>query len=167
LQLRLQFWNESERLGVGIIEIKDDQRRLLFTILQHAISEVLVVLGELDLDVQLARCLLNLSREEQVVDEGKDTGVGIFAQGQRFGIDGREGCSETRTRPAPCALAIVACQCGAIAVIHGRGVDAILIVARLAGAGGAGTAWIVRASSATPTVSASTTTGGSSWSCVH
>ena len=39
-------------------------------------------------------------------------------------------------------------------------------MARLAGAGGAWPAWIVRAASATPSTSASAT-GGSSWSCVH
>jgi hypothetical protein len=64
------------------------------------------------------------------------------------------------------AVVAIAGQCGAIAVIHGRGVDAILIVTRLAGAGGAGTAGIVRTASATPSASASAT-GGSSWSCVH
>jgi len=50
-------------------------------------------------------------------------------------------------------------------VIHGGGVYPVLIMARLRPSR-AGTTWIVRAASATPSVSASTT-GGSSWSCVH
>src|ERR1019366_7467106 len=161
--------DERERLGVGVVEVEDNQRRLLFAVLLHALGQVFVVLGELDLDVQLARGLLNLGREEQVVDEGKDARVGILAQcGQRLGSGGRVGRSEagTRTASRPLAVVAVAGQSGAIAVIHGRGVDAVLIVARLAGAGAAGPAWIVGTASATPPVSASAT-GGPSWSCVH
>jgi hypothetical protein len=51
-------------------------------------------------------------------------------------------------------------------VIHGSGIDAVLIVAGLAGAGCSGAACIVGAASTTPSASASAT-GGSSWSCVH
>src|SRR5580704_366732 len=169
LELRLQLGNEGQGLGVGVVEVEDDQRGLLFAVLLHALGQIFIVLGELHLDVEFARRLLNFGGEEQVVDEGKDARGGIFAQrGERLGIGRREGRSEAGTRTASRTLAVVAVagQRGAIAVIHGRSVDAILIVARLAGAGGTGPAWIVRAASATPSASASAT-GGSSWSCVH
>jgi hypothetical protein len=105
LELALQFRNEREWFGVGVVQIEDDERGLLFAVLLHALGQVFVVLGELDFDVQLACGLLNLGGEEEVVDEGKDARGGIFAQcGQRFGIGGRERRSKARTSPATSAL---------------------------------------------------------------
>jgi hypothetical protein len=130
----------------------------------HALGQVFVVLGELDFDVELTRGFLNLGREEQVVDEGKDARGGIFAEcGQRLGINRRKWRGEAGTLTARSLTVVaIAGQGGTIAVIHGGGVNAILIVARLAGAaGGAGPAGIVGATSTTPPASASAT-GGSS-----
>ena len=169
LQLALQFRNERQRFGVGVIEVEDDERRLFFAILQHPLGEVFVVFGELDFNVQLARGLLNLGGKEEIVNERKNARAGIFPQGgQRLGIGWRKRRGEAGTRPATRALAIIAVagERSAIAVIHGSGVNAILIVARLAGAAGSSAACIVGAASATPSTSASSA-GGSSRSCVH
>src|ERR1700691_2889447 len=168
LQLALQFRDKRKRLGIGVVEIEDNQRRLFFAVLLHALRQIFVILGELDLDVELARGFLDLGREEQIVNEGENARVGIFAQrGQRLGINRRKGCGETRTRTA-CALSVIAIpgQSGAVTVIHGSGVDAVLVVARLAGAGGACSPCIVGTAPATPSASPSAT-GGPSWSCVH
>jgi hypothetical protein len=58
-------------------------------------------------------------------------------------------------------------QCGAVAVIHGRGVNAVFVFPAQARSGPL-PALIVGTASAPPSSSSSaTTTGGSSWSCVH
>ena len=44
--------------------------------------EVFIVLNELDLHVQLARCLLNLRREKQILHKCKDPRVGVFPHRQ-------------------------------------------------------------------------------------
>src|SRR5208282_989456 len=150
-------------------EIEDDQRRFFFAVLLHALCEVFVVLGELNFHVELARGLLNLGREEEVVNESKDSRIGIFAQNrQRFRVSRRERRGKSRTSSPTPVLAVVAIprQGGAIAVIHGSGVNAVLIVARLARAGGTSSARIVGPPSAAPSTSASAT-GRPSWSCVH
>ena len=64
LQLAFQFGDLGQRLGVGIVQVKDDQRRLFFAILLHLFHEILVGFDELDLDVELAGGLLNFRHEE-------------------------------------------------------------------------------------------------------
>ncbi len=78
LELGLQFRDQCQRLGVGVVHVKDDQRRLLVTILFDVIEKVFFCLDELDLYVELARGLLNLGHEKQVIDEGEYSGAGIF-----------------------------------------------------------------------------------------
>jgi hypothetical protein len=129
-------------LALALLRSKDDQRRLFFAVLLHALREVLVVLGELDFDVEFARGLLNLGREEEIVNERQRcVSWNLRAKRAEARDRRRERRSKARTRSAR-ALAVIAItgQRGAIAVIHGSGVDAVLIVARLAGSGGTGPA---------------------------
>src|SRR5260370_405696 len=147
-----------------MVEIKDDERRLFFAVLLHALGEFLVAVDELNLYVQLTRRFLNLGGEEQVVDESKDAGVGVLAcrQGLRLGLRilcGKAGAASARP------MAVVAGHHSTIAVIHGRGINPVLILSLAAGAGALAT--MVGWTATAPPSSSSSATGGSSWSCVH
>src|SRR4029450_10631742 len=97
LQLAFQLRDEREGLGVDVVEVENDQRRLFFAILLHPVQQILVGLHELDFDVHFAGRLLDFGQEEQVVDEGKDARVRISSRGQwlrlRWTVSGR------KTRP--------------------------------------------------------------------
>ena len=165
LQLALQLGDQRQGFGAGVVKVENDQRRLFLAVLLHALAEIFVALDELDFHVELARRFLNLGGEKQVVDKGKNTGVGVLLlRGQGFGIGLGERGGETG--PLPAGLMAIAVHRGAIAVVHGRGVNAVLIVARLALAGTL-PALILGTASAPPSAASSSTIGGSSWSCVH
>jgi hypothetical protein len=70
-QLGLQLGNQGQGLGVGIVHVEDDQRRLLFAILFHVIEQIFFGFAKFYFYVQLARSLLNLSREKKVIHEGR------------------------------------------------------------------------------------------------
>ena len=73
LQLRLQFWNHGERLGAEtLFRSKMMSAGLSSPFWPMRSFRVLLGLDEFDLHVHLARRLLDLGQEEQVVDEGKD-----------------------------------------------------------------------------------------------
>src|SRR5208283_297124 len=87
LQLALQFWDERQRLGIGVVQVEDDQGRLFLAVTLHPLGEFLLVLNELHLDVHLLAGGLDLTQEEQVFDKGEDARSRIFSwSGQRFGI---------------------------------------------------------------------------------
>src|SRR3954451_22593993 len=86
LELVLQLGDEAERFRAHMVEIENNERRFLFAIELDAFSQVLFGLNKFDLDVQLARGLLNLGLEKQVVHKAKDTRRGILAHGQRLGF---------------------------------------------------------------------------------
>src|SRR5438309_5905381 len=90
LQLFPELGNRRQRFGVGVIQVEDDERRLLVAIGLQPLEDVLVRLDELDFDIEFAGGFLNFREEEQVVDEGKDAGSSIlvqFADGLRIGLD--------------------------------------------------------------------------------
>ncbi len=129
LQLRLQFGDDAQRLGRGIVQVEDDERRLVFAVLAHAVVQVFLRLHELDLHVHLARRLLDLRQEEQVIDEGKDARRLLFrSHGQRLGFGRHELLAKAWPSATAAALlvqvAVVVALGVAIAVVHGRGVDA-------------------------------------------
>ena len=68
-----QFGNRRERFGVGVIEIEDDKRWLVFIVAREPVEGLFFSFREFDLDSQLARRLLNLGQEEQVIDEANDS----------------------------------------------------------------------------------------------
>jgi hypothetical protein len=169
LQLALQLRNQRQRLGIRIIQIKNQQRRLLFPVLLQALRQIFIVLDELDLHVQLARRLLNLRRKKQILDERKYARIGVFPHGQRLRLTLRILCRKPRTLPP--RLVPIAVQDGAIAVIHGRGINAVRILAILLPVlslplSRALASRIRRPPSPPPPVSSSAS-GGSSRSCVH
>src|SRR5919109_2073160 len=130
LQFGFELRNESERLGIGVVEIKDQQRRWPLTVLFHPLCQVLLILDEFDLNVELARCLLNFGQKEKVVDESEDARrrLQMFRrQGLWLGRAVRS--SETGPPAARVSAAILAVQRGTIAVVHRGGVDAVFVVA--------------------------------------
>src|ERR1700719_1398220 len=44
LQFALEFWNESQRLGVHVVHVKNDQRRLLFAVQLDPLQHIFFVL---------------------------------------------------------------------------------------------------------------------------
>src|SRR5690348_53077 len=66
-QLALQPGDGGERLGGDVVEIKNNERRLVVAVVAHAFQQVLVAFDKLDLDVKLARGFLDLGQEKQVV----------------------------------------------------------------------------------------------------
>src|SRR5271170_4628385 len=96
----------------------------------HAIGEFLLVFHELNLHVHLAAGILNLTQEKQVFDEGEDARRGIlFWSGQRLRIKHGIGSRKPRPSRSSAAIAVVAALIGAIAVIHGSGKNALLLLA--------------------------------------
>jgi len=79
-QLRFHFGNRGERLGVGIVEIEDDQRRLLVGMDFNFFHQLIHGLHERDFYVELAGRIHDLGHEEQVFHKGKDAGSGVFVQ---------------------------------------------------------------------------------------
>src|SRR5579864_2873996 len=122
-QLRFQLGYEGQRLGVGVVEIEDDQRRFFFTIAAHVLGQILLGFDKLDLDVDFARNLLNFCREEQVVNEGENAGPAI-GFGQRIGVRAQVIAG---VKP-PASPAIIAIHARAVGVVHGSGVDAAVAV---------------------------------------
>ena len=74
-QLGFQLGHKSQGLYRSVVQIEDDQRRLFFPILLHALGEIFIALHKLDFHVELARGLLNFCLEKQIVDEGEDSRV--------------------------------------------------------------------------------------------
>ena len=70
-QAALELGNQRQRLCISIVQVEDDQRRFFFAVLLHALEQIFVGLHELDLDIHLACCLLDLGQEEQIVDESQ------------------------------------------------------------------------------------------------
>ena len=82
LELCLQLGDEGEGLGVGVIEVEDDQAwPVRFLAVCELGDRVLVVLDEGDLDAQLARGLGDLGVEEEVFDEEEYPGWRVVRYG--------------------------------------------------------------------------------------
>src|SRR5580704_2916236 len=164
-QLALQFRDQGEWFGAVVVQVEDDQRRFFLAVLFHLVGEVFVGLNEFDFYVELARGFLNLGQEEQVFHEGEDARIGVAVGGERFGLG--LGILRGETGPLASALAavvIAAVHDGAVAVVHGRGIDAVFIFAAQTRPGPL-TALIV--GTATAPSSSASATGGVGWSCVH
>jgi len=85
-QLRFELGNERHRLGVEIVQIEDHQSGSFgFGRIGQSRDDFFLALDELNLHAELARRLLNLRLEEQIVDEAEDPGRGVFANGYRGG----------------------------------------------------------------------------------
>src|SRR5919198_2759410 len=115
------------RLGIRTVQVKDDERGLAIAVFAELIKDLFVALYELHLDVELARRLLNLGQEEQVVNKGKDFRLGSFLTvAERF--DGRL-LEETlgllltpsTTHSSTITTATIVRALVAIAVVHGSG----------------------------------------------
>jgi len=170
-QFAFELGNQGQGLGVEVVEIEDDQRRILFAVLLDALQQILVGFDELHLDVHLARRFLDLGQEKQVIDKGKDAWRGILASRQRFWIGRLVSRRKSRTLSpsASMPVMIAVAQRGSIAVIHRRGVNAtmvvVLAIATLSTTPTAA-AVIGRAPTTTPPASPSAA-GGMSGSCIH
>src|SRR5271169_1906828 len=165
-QFALEFGNKRERLYVVVVQVEDNQRGFFFAVLFHALDQIFVALHELDLDVHFARRFLNLSREEQVVDEGKNARVGV--QSPRYGLWFRRRIGRAEAWPLTSGLlpVVASGHCGAVTVIHGRGVNAVWVLPTSLALSRPLSALIVGTASAPPSASASAT-GGFARSCVH
>src|SRR6202035_142100 len=86
--------------------------------LQH----IFFVFDEFNFDVELARRLLNLGLEKQIVHEGEDAQSSVLVGRKRLRIGGSIRWSKSGT-PAPTARAFVSRR-AAIIVVHGSGVNA-------------------------------------------
>src|SRR5581483_328621 len=133
LQLRLEFGNGGEGLGVGVVEVEDNERGLVDAVLAHPLLKLFIGLHELDLHVHIASGLLDWGQEEKVVDEGENARRCIpGGWRQRLQIGLHELARGTAaTGPALLVSIAVALQ-RAIAVVHGGGVDAAAHLTRAA-----------------------------------
>src|SRR5258708_12510539 len=130
LQLALQFRDERQRLGIGIVQVEDDQRGLFYAVALHPVGEILLRLHELDLHIHLAARVLNLAQEEQVFDEREDARSGILSwSGKRLRVGHRVGRGKTVPSRRSAAVAIVPPHIGAAAVVHGSGKYALMLLA--------------------------------------
>ncbi len=117
-------------LAASIVQVEDDERRFIVAVLAHALVQVLFRFDELDLHIHLARRLLDLGQEEQVVDKGEDARRLLLGSrtGSGSGSDGMNCLPKfwppRPPRPCLCMVAVVVALGGPIAVVHGSGVDA-------------------------------------------
>src|SRR5581483_11114472 len=180
LQPRLQLGDERERLRRVAVQVEDDQRRVAVAVLVELFEEFFAGLDELDLDVQLARRLLDLGHEEQVVNERIDLGRAVVARRERLDFlvleeAGGSGHAAASHRAA-LALAVVVALLVAIAMVHGASEGlaiasaavslAVLMLAGLA-VGTVGRATTTAAAPATPSMMAALATGRVLRSCIH
>jgi len=163
LQFAFQFGDQSKGLHAGVVQVEDDQGGLLFAVEFEAVAEIGFALDEFQFHIQLAGGFLNLGLEEKIVHEGEDSGGGIFAHGQRLGFGLGIGMGKAGALASGAGTVVAARHGSAVAVIHGRAINAALL---LIAAG-----WVAAAASGTTTtpssVSPSTTAGGASGSCIH
>src|ERR1700687_4395300 len=165
LQLALQFRDERQRLGIGIVQVEDDQGRLFYAVALHPVGEVFLSLHELDLHIHLAARVLNLAQEEQVFDKREDARSGILSwSGKRLGIGYGVGRGKTGPSRSAIAVATIHAHIGAVTVIHGSGKNALMLLAVAAHRATRASFW--RTPSTASFVSPSTW-GGMSGSCIH
>src|SRR4029077_14582660 len=120
LQLAFQFRDERQRLGIGIVQVEDDQGRLFYTVGLHPVGEILLGLHELDLYIHLATRVLNLAQEEQVFDKCEDARSGILSWGgKRLRIGDGIGRGKTGPSRSAVAVATIHAHIGTVSVIHG------------------------------------------------
>ena len=106
LELGLQLGDQRQGLGVGVVEIEDDQA---WTVLFFAADErgdgLLFVLDEGDLDPEFAGCLLNLGDEEEIFDEEEDLGWRVLGDGNGAALGVVDGLGVALVACcAPCPL---------------------------------------------------------------
>src|SRR6202140_1530666 len=164
LQFAFQFWNKRQSLGIRVVQVEDDQGRLFNAVALHPLGEVLLSLHELDLHIHLAARVLNLAQEEQVFDKREDARSGVLSwSGKRLRIG--HGVGRGKTGPSRSAVAVVAAaHIGAVAVIHGSGKNALVLLAVAAHRATRASFW--RRPSTASFVSPSAC-GGTSGSCIH
>src|SRR6202795_4498292 len=164
-QLALQFRDERQRLGISIVQVEDDQRRLFNAVALHPVGEFLLGLHKLDLHIHLAARVLNLAQEEQVFDKREDARSGILSRsGKRLRIGHGVGRGKTGPSRSAVAVATIHAHIGAVAVIHGSGKNALMLLAVAAHRATRASFW--RTPSTAPFVSPSAC-GGMSGSCIH
>src|SRR5437588_7429083 len=151
-QLGFQLWDERQRLHRRIVQIKDNERRLLFPVLLYPLHQILVALHEFDFHVELARGLLNLRHEKQIFNERENARITVrFTSGHRFRLGLRILRAVPRALASAALMTVVATgERRAVAVIHGRRVDAIFVLAARALSGPLPPLLMLAASSATP-----------------
>ena len=131
LQLRLQPGDGTQRLRPGVVQVKNDQGRLLIAILADALENVFVGFDKFDLHIKLARGLRDLGQKKQVLNKREDARRCRFQGGRkrfRFGL--KVLGTESTARSTPARAIAVALQVGTVAVIHGRVVNAAMAVVR-------------------------------------
>src|ERR1700761_4507033 len=144
LELGLDLRDQSEGLGVRVVQVEEDEGGAIFLAgLGQLGDDVLLRLEEGDLDTQLLRDFLNLGQDEEVFDEAVDPGGGIFAHGHRLDVVGLRVEAAVRHSAEVAILRVgdgigdVAVGAAAIAVVHGTDEDlltATLVLAASAGA---------------------------------
>src|SRR5665213_185080 len=83
-QLGLQLRNQRQRLGVDVVQVEHDQRRLvLFLAAGQLRNGFLLVLDECDLYALFPRGFLDLRRKEQVFDKEVNVRLGAFGNRDR------------------------------------------------------------------------------------
>src|SRR5215472_67314 len=121
LQLCLEFGNHRQRLGIEVVQVEDDERRLVVSVLTHTFIDVLVGLDEFDLYAEFACRFVDLGEEEQVVDKGIDSSGCVSRNGRRNGLIARVW-PRTAIALGNVSVAIVVPEYSAIAVIHRGGI---------------------------------------------
>src|ERR1700722_4785494 len=135
----------------------------------HFFSEFFFVLHELDFHIHLAARRLNLAQKKQVFHERENARSGVSpGSRQRLRIDYWIRRRKSRPPRSSAAVAVIAVEVGAIAVVHRRGEDSLLLLASHAHWPPAA-ATFGRPPSTTPFVSSSTLgrTSRSCRSCIH
>ncbi len=86
LELGFELGNERQRLGVGVVEVEDDQAGTVGFFAGGELRDgFLLVLDEGYLDAELACGLGDLGVEEEVFDEEEDLGGRVLRDGNRCG----------------------------------------------------------------------------------
>ena len=163
-QPRFELGNHGQRLGAGIVQIKDNQGGLFFTVLFEFIGEVFIGLDELDFNVEFARDFLNFCQKEQVVHEGENTWPGI-AVGQGLRIHRRiTGAKSSAPASSPSVAAV---QGVTVGMVHGRGINSAVPIACIATSAAALCGAVLGWTPAVPTSIFPSGSGGPSRSKVH
>src|SRR6266702_2730053 len=115
-QLCLQLGNQRQRLGIGIVQIEDNQTRTICLLTRRERRDgIFLVLDEGDLHAEFARGLRDLGVEEEIFNKEKYLRGCIFRDGNRAanGVVDRLRVADIRASAATSALVVtVRFDCG-------------------------------------------------------